>query len=31
MHQLADQVGSLNPGEYITPKPMFPSHTLPGG
>ena len=31
MHQLTDQVGSLNPGEYITPKLMFPSHTLPGG
>ena len=31
MHQLADQVGSLNPGEYITPKLMLPSHTLPGG
>ena len=31
MHQLADQVGNLNPGEYITPKLMFPSHTLPGG
>ena len=31
MYQLADQVGSLNLGEYITPKLMFPSHTLPGG
>ena len=31
MHQLADQVGSLDPGEFITPKLMFPSHTLPGG
>ena len=31
MHQLADQVCLLNPGEYITPKLMFPSHTLPGG
>ena len=31
MYQLADQVGSLNHGEYITPKLMFPSHTLPGG
>ena len=31
MYQLADQVGSLNPGEYITPKLIFPSHTLPGG
>ena len=31
LHQLADQVGSLNPREYITPKLMFPSHTLPGG
>ena len=31
VHQLADQVGDLNPGQYITPKPMFPSYTLPGG
>ena len=31
VHQLADQVGSLNPGQYITPKLMFPPHTLPGG
>ena len=31
MHQLADQVGNLNPGGYITPKLMFPPHTLPGG
>ena len=31
MHQLADQVGNLNPGEYISPKLMFPSHTLPDG
>ena len=31
MHQLADQVGNLNPGEYISPKLMFPVHTLPGG
>ena len=31
MYQLADQVGSLHPGEYITPKLMFPSHTLLGG
>ena len=31
VHQLADQVGNLNPGEYITPKLMFPSYTLPGG
>ena len=30
MYKLADQVGSLNPGEYITPKLMFPSHTLLG-
>ena len=30
-HQLADQVGDLNPGQYITPKLMFPSYTLPGG
>ncbi len=31
MYQLADQVGRLNPGEYISPKLMFPSHILPGG
>ena len=31
VHQLADQVGDLNPGQYITPKLMFPSYTLPGG
>ena len=31
MYQLADQVGHLNPGEYISPKLMFPSYTLPGG
>ena len=31
VHQLADQVGNLNPGQYITPKLMFPSYTLPGG
>ena len=31
IHQLADQVGNLNPGQYITPKLMFPPHTLPGG
>ena len=31
MYQLADQVGRLHPGEYISPKLMFPSHTLPGG
>ena len=28
---LADQVGRLNPGEYISPKLMFLLHTLPGG
>ena len=31
VHQLAYQVGDLNPGQYITPKLMFPSYTLPGG
>ena len=31
LNQLVDQVGSLNPGEYITPRLMFPPHTLPGG
>ena len=31
MHQIADQVGDLHPGEYISPKLMFPAHTLPGG
>ena len=31
VYQLADQVGNLNPGQYITPKLMFPSYTLPGG
>ena len=31
MHQIADQVGNLNPGEYISPRLMFPAHTLPGG
>ena len=31
VHQLADQVGNLDPGQYITPKLMFPSYTLPGG
>ena len=31
VHQLAGQVGNLNPGQYITPKLMFPPHTLPGG
>ena len=31
VHQLADQVGNVNPGQYITPKVMFPSYTLPGG
>ena len=31
VHQLADQVGNLNPGQYITPKLMFPPHTSPGG
>ena len=31
VHQLADQVGNLNPGQYITPKLMFLPHTLPGG
>ena len=31
VHQMADQVGNLNPGQYITPKLMFPSYTLPGG
>ena len=30
MHQIADQVGNLNPGQYITPRLMFPAHTLPG-
>ena len=30
VHQLADQVGNLNPGQYITPMLMFPSYTLPG-
>ena len=24
MHQIADQVGNLNPGQYITPRLMFP-------
>ena len=28
VHKLADQVGNLNPGQYITPKLMFPPHTL---
>ena len=31
IHQLADQVGNLNPGQYITPRLMFPPHTIPGG
>ena len=31
MHQIANQVGNLNPGQYITPRLMFPPHTLPGG
>ena len=31
VHQLADQVGNLCPGQYITPKLMFSPHTLPGG
>ena len=31
VHQLTDQVGNINPGQYITPKLMFPSYTLPGG
>ena len=31
VHQLADQVGNLNPGQYITPELMFPSYTLPCG
>ena len=31
VHQLADQVGNINPGQYIIPKLMFPSYTLPGG
>ena len=31
MHQIADQVGNLNPGEYISPRLLFPAHTLPGG
>ena len=31
LHQIADQVGSLSPGQYITPRLMFPLHTLPGG
>ena len=26
MHQIADKVGNLNPGQYITPRLMFPSH-----
>ena len=29
VHQLADQIGNLNPGQYITPKLMFPSYTPP--
>ena len=31
VHQLADQVGDLNPDQCITPKLMFPSYTLPDG
>ena len=31
MHQITNQVGSLSPGQYITPRLMFPPHTLPGG
>ena len=31
LHQITGQVGNLNPGQYITPRLMFPSHTLPGG
>ena len=31
LHQIADQVGDLSPGQYITPRLMFPPHTLPGG
>ena len=31
LHQITNQVGDLSPGEYITPRLMFPPHTLPGG
>ena len=31
MHQITNQVGDLSPGQYITPRLMFPPHTLPGG
>ena len=31
MHQITNQVGSLSPGQYISPQLMFPPHTLPGG
>ena len=31
MHQITKQVGDLSPGQYITPRLMFPPHTLPGG
>ena len=31
MHQLADQAGNLYPGQNITPRLMFPPHTIPGG
>ena len=31
MHQITNQVGNLSPGQYITPRLMFPPHTLPGG
>ena len=31
LHQITEQVGIISPGEYITPRAMFPPHTLPGG
>ena len=31
VHQIAGQVGNLKPGEYITPKQLFPSYAIPGG
>ena len=31
LHQLTNQVGGISPGEYITPRQMFPPYTLPGG
>ena len=30
-YKLAAQAGNLDPGQYITPSNLFPSHTLPGG